>query len=126
MPDNWADDRCNLAELVALGMTIRGAAEKLGIPANAAYKITSKNDFKPLVYSIRTDKTEGLAAMALGASEDAILMLRALATTADKDSDRIAACKAILAQVLPLAESTELRRRLDDLERGAAEETGKT
>lgn len=116
-----AADRENLAELVALGSTIRDAAETLGIPEQAAYKITSKPDFKPLVYSIRTERTEGLSAQALGAAEESITQLRAIASAAEKDSDRIAACKAILAQVLPLAENTELRRRLDEIERGAAE-----
>lgn len=121
-----ADDRRNLAELVAIGATIRDAAEQLGLAERTAYGISGVPEFKALVYAIRTEKTEGLSAQALGAGEEAILMLRAMATTAEKDSDKIAACKAILTQVLPLAENTELRRRLDDLERGAAEETGET
>lgn len=121
-----ASDLENLAQLVAVGHTIKDAAEGIGIPEQAAYKLSRLDEFKRRVSGIRTERTEGLAAQALGASEDAILMLRTLATTAEKDSDRIAACKAILAQVLPLAESTELRRRLDDLERGATEEAGET
>ena len=114
----------NIAQLVAIGRTIRDAAEEIGIPEHAAYKLSRKDEFRTRVSAIRTERTEALSAQALGASEDAIRELQTLATTAEKDSDRIAACKAILAQVLPLAENTELRRRLDDLERGAAEEAG--
>lgn len=119
-----ANDAENLAQLVAVGSSIRDACHSLGITENVGYKITGKREFKQRVAEIRTEKTEGLSALALGAAEDAIRELRVLATTTEKAADRVAACRAILAQVLPLAENTELRRRLDDIERGAAEEAG--
>lgn len=111
----------NLAALVAVGQSIRDAASEIGLTHDQAYKITCTAEFKARVHSLRTEKTESLAGMALGAAEDAIRELRVLATTAEKDSDRISACKAILDKVLPLAENAELRRRLDDLERAASE-----
>lgn len=120
-----ADDAENLAQLVAVGSSIRDACSSLGISENVGYKITGKREFKQRVAEIRTEKTEGLSALALGAAEDAIRELRVLATTTEKAADRVAACRAILAQVLPLAENTELRRRLDDIERGVAEATEK-
>lgn len=119
-----SEDFENLAQLVAVGKTRREAAEELGIAESTAYRETAKPEFKARVYAIRTEKTEHLSAQALGAGEEAVLQLRAIASTAEKDSDRIAACKVILSQVLPLAENTELRRRLDDLERAAVEKAG--
>lgn len=120
-----ADEAENLAQLVALGSSIRDGCQALGITENVGYKISGKRDFKQRVSEIRTEKTEGLAAQALGAAEDAIRELRTLATTAEKDADRVSACRVILSQVLPLAENTELRRRLNDIERGVAEAAGK-
>jgi hypothetical protein len=117
-----ASDSENLAELVALGSSIKDAAEALGIPESAAYQISRHTEFKAEVYKIRTEKTEALSALALGAAAEALACLRLLARSSERDSDRIAACKAILAQVLPLAETAELRRRLDELEKLAAEE----
>lgn len=117
------DDFTNLVVLVALGSTICDAAGELGIPTSTAYKISRQDEFKPAVYRIRTERTEGLAAKALAAAEEAIITLRAIAGTAEKDSDRVAACNAILKQVLVLAENTELRRRLDNLEQRATETT---
>lgn len=117
------DDFANLAVLVALGHTICDAASELGIPASSAYKISRQDTFRSEVYRIRTERTEGLAAKALAAAEEAITSLRAIASTSEKDSDRVAACNAILKQVLVLAENTELRRRLDEIEQHAAETT---
>lgn len=116
-----ADEFENLAALVAVGKTVREACESLGLSESKAYRCTAKPEFKARVHVIRTEKTEGLSALALDAAEDAIRELRVLATTAEKDADRISACDKIIKQVLPLAENTELRRRLDDLERRAAE-----
>ena len=121
-----ANDLANLAELVAVGRTVRNAAEEIGLAEQAAYKISAKPEFKAKVYAIRTEKTEGLSALALGAAEDAIRELQVLATSAAKEADRISACDKIIKQVLPLAENTELRRRLDDLERRAAEAAEET
>ncbi len=116
-----AEDLANLAELVSVGYAIRDAAADIGLSENAAYKISATTEFKAKVHTLRTEKTEAIAAQGLGAASDAIRELQVLATTAEKDSDRIAACKAILSQILPLAEQTEIRRRLDDIERIAEE-----
>jgi hypothetical protein len=117
------DDFTNLATLVALGKTIKAASEDLGVSLDRAYHLSRQDDFKPTVYRVRTERTEALAAQALAAAEEAIITLRAIAGTAEKDSDRIAAANAILKQVLPLAENTELRRRLDAVEQRTTETT---
>lgn len=114
------NDLENLAELVASGSTIRDAAESIGIPVHAAYKITCTDLFRQRVRETKSERTELIAAQALDAAIDSIRELRTLATTAEKDSDRIAACKTILSQVMPLAEHSELRRRIDDIEQRAA------
>ena len=114
------NDLENLADLVASGSTIRDAAESIGIPVNAAYKITRTDLFRRRVSEIKSERTEAIAAQSLDAAIDAIRELRTLATTAEKDSDRIAACKTILSQVMPFAEHSELRRRIDDIEQRAA------
>lgn len=114
-----ADDLENLAQLVAVGSTVRDAAEQLGISERHAYGASAKPEFKARVAAIRTEKTEGLSGQCLGGAEDAIRELRVVATTAEKDSDRIAACRVLLDKAIALAEMTELRRRLDELERRA-------
>ena len=115
------NDLTNLAELVAIGSTIRDAAEQIGITETKGYNLSRKPEFKAEVARIRTEKTEGLSALALGGAEDALVQLRAIATTAERDSDRIAACRVLLDKAVAFAEMTEFRRRLDELERNADE-----
>ena len=115
------DELDNLAELVAVGNTIRDAAEQLGISEATAYRTSRTAEFKARVAAIRTEKTEGLSGQALGGAEDAIRELRVLASTAERDSDRIAACKVLLDKAISLAEMTEFRRRLNELERANEE-----
>lgn len=119
------DDFENLAQLVALGSTVREAAEQIGISESVAYRYSATAEFKARVAVIRTEKTEGLSGQALGGAEEALIQLRAIASTAEKDSDRIAACKILLDKAISLAEMTELRRRLDEIERrDAIEKSG--
>lgn len=126
MPQNATDSE-NLAQLVSVGHKIREAAEAIGVPEHAAYKLSCKPEFKRRVSEIRTERTEGLSAQALGAAELGFnVALSVMQDDSQKASDRLAAVKLVFSQVLPLAENTELRRRLDDLERGAAETAGET
>lgn len=124
--ENENSDLANLAELVAAGETVRSAAESLGIAERSAYRISATVEFKAEVNSIRTGLAESLSGRALSAAETALAQLESLATTAEKESDQIAACKAILDKMLVLADNVDLRRRLHDLERGAAEAAGQT
>jgi predicted transcriptional regulator len=120
--DSLADNAANLARLVAVGYSVRDAAKELGISERTAYRISAPDDFKKSVSVIRTEKTESLSAKALGAAERAIVRLDQLMSTAEKESDQISACRLIISQVLPLAENTELRRRIDELEQRATQE----
>lgn len=117
-----SDELSKLAELVAVGYSVREACKELNISESVAYKATGKGDFKAAVYAVRTDRMETLSAKALGAAAIAVATLESLATSSEKDSDRIAACKAILDKVMPFAELAELRRRLDQLEQRASQE----
>lgn len=121
-----ADDFENLAQLCAVGYTIRESCEQLGLAENTAYRITAKADWKARVSAIRTEKMEGISGSTLRAAHGALMQLEALGSTAEKDADKIAACKAILQMLIPLAENTELRRRIEELERRAAEQDTET
>lgn len=118
-PDCWD----NLALLVAAGYTVREAAEQLSVTERVAYGISSQDDFKRQVQDIKTERAEALASLVLTAAQKAIARLEQLVDTAEKDSDCITASRSILQYVIPLSESTELRRRIEDLERRAAEQS---
>ena len=112
-----------LAVAVAQGMTVKAAAEEIGCSADYAYELSRKKEFKLRVNELRSEVAEQASGLLMAAASEAIQSLRAIASAAEKDSDRIAAAKAILQMMLPLSENTELRRRLDDIERGVAEAT---
>lgn len=114
-------DLANLAELVAVGHSIRDAAGELGISESLAYKVSATAEFKAKVHCLRTEKTEHISASALGAAEVAMRTLRELAQSAEKDSDRIKASVEILRTVVQFAEYAELRHRIDKLERASQE-----
>ncbi len=118
------EDLSNVAELAALGWSIRDACEELGLSYDTVCKQTGRKanpEFQRMVSQIRTERTEALAGKALKAAELAVVQLDAIAQTAEKDSDRVSACGKILDKVLTFAENSELRRRIDELEQAAAD-----
>ena len=121
-PESAATQLERLAQLVAVGYSVADACKECNISESIAYKNSAKAEVKARVYVIRTNKMEDLSAKALGAATTAVATLKELATSSEKDSDRIAACKAILDKVMPFAELAELRRRLDQLEQRASQE----
>lgn len=108
---------------VASGESVRDAAAAIGISERQAYRISGTAEFKASVNAVRTEIAERAVASLLSVVEVAIQTLRECCD-ADRESDRIAAAKAVLANMLPLTENVELRRRVDDLESRAAAAAG--
>jgi len=107
----------NLAVRVAAGSSIRDAAVAVGCAESTAYNVSSTIDFRRRVGELRAAMTDAaVGELAAGAAE-AVATLRQLLDKANDPPQRIAAAKAILAALGPVTELSEIRRRLDEIEK---------
>lgn len=122
MAERWEE----LAALIAAGHTMVGAAKALGVSEQTAFGDRRKagEAFYGRVSELRTEKIRQATGLLAESVEDAITSLRTLSKDAARDSDKIAACKALLANLMPMSENLELRQRLHDLERRIMEQAG--
>lgn len=105
-----------LAVAIAAGATVRAAADELGIPERTAYRQSGSPEFKCRVSAIRSEMTfAAVGSLSAGASE-AVACIRELLASTNEPSVRLNAAKAILANLGPLSELSELRARLEALE----------
>lgn len=112
----------SLATAVASGVTVCSAAEDLGCSVAHAYRITATPEFKTRVSEIRASLSDLALGRLTEVAAKAVDTLEEIMESREaKESDRIAAAKAVLAQLGPLAELVELRQRINELERAAAE-----
>lgn len=106
-----------LAVAVAMGDTIKTAAEKAGIPLSTAYHTSCGEDFKARVAELRGEVTE----QALGCMTDglvsAVQTIIALLDESQEPKVRLDAAKALLVNVRPLTDTAEFRARLEKIER---------
>lgn len=111
-----------LAVGVACGKSIKQAAEQAGCSESQAYKVSGSDDFKTRVAEIRTESTNKIVGLLAESASDAVQVLAKLMQDSDqKGAVRVAAAKAILANVGPAMDLHELRARIDTLELGALE-----
>lgn len=107
-----------LAAAVASGATIRAAAAELGIPERSAYRTSSTEEFRIRVAALRMEATfAAVGILNTNAARAAAVMVELMGDE-HTPRDRLAAAKTVLNALLPLAEHSELRSRLDALERG--------
>ena len=106
-----------LALAIASGSTIKEAAVIANCSARSAYRLSSSPKFRSRVASIRSEITGQAVGRLTHAATFAADTLLALLSEDFEPSARLQAAKAILASLGPLAELSELRSRLDALER---------
>jgi hypothetical protein len=110
-----------LALALATGQTLRAAADTTGIGERTATRRMADSAFRQRVAELRTDMVQrSLGRLADGMSHAADT-LRAL-LTAESESVRLGAARALLELGVKLRESAELAERLDALERRIADE----
>ena len=106
-----------LATQVASGQSIKDSAATVGCSCRTAYNLSSTSEFKTRVSEIRSEVSAGTVGILTLAASEAAATLRALLSTTQEPNTRLNAAKAILANLGPMAELGELRRRIDELER---------
>lgn len=111
-----------LAAEVAGGESIADAARLAGCSARTAYNISSDRAFRDRVNELRTAATNEAVGALNKLSRTAIETLAEVMGLEDaRPQDRIAAAVAVLKLNSPFAELHEIRSRVDELEKLAAE-----
>lgn len=105
-----------LASHVAMGKTIRAAAELIGISEATAYSISSSDEFRQSVARLRSEAVFIAVGALSDAASEAVATLRQLLGSEHEPSVRLNAAKAILNTVAPFSEHGELRQRISDIE----------
>jgi hypothetical protein len=106
-----------LALAIATGCTIKKAAQQLGIGQRTAYRIAATDRMKTRVCQLRTQITSEALGTLTTAASAAANTLASLLDASNDPSIRLNAAKAILTHLAPLSEFSELRQRIDALER---------
>ena len=105
---------------VAAGMSIRDAAKLAKCSESNAYTLSRSDEFRNAVSRLRTEITfEAVGKLTSGCTE-AIDTLRELLSQDNEPNIRLNASKAILNALPPLSELSELRSRVDGIERQAS------
>ncbi|MEM7557914.1 MAG: hypothetical protein AAF394_02200 [Planctomycetota bacterium] len=109
------EDKDPLAALVAGGMTIRAAAEELGIPERTAYRRSTEQAFRDAVAQIQLETIRSLQGKLVEASSKAVEVLTEVLESGTP-SAKVQAAKAILGQSKNIDENLEFRERLQWVE----------
>lgn len=100
---------------VAAGQSIKATADVIGCSLDHAYQMSRLDSFKSAVRLVRSEAMERTVNRMVDASTRAVDTL-VDCLDSEKPSDRIAAAKALLANMLPLDERFNLEERLAALE----------
>jgi hypothetical protein len=106
-----------LADGMALGLTLRDAAATAGCAESTGYRIAREPGFSEAVNARRQAAADSCVGRLVRASVKAVDCLERILDDSDaRNSDRVAAARAILSAIVPLADALEIRKRLDALE----------
>lgn len=105
-----------LATLVASGLSIRDACKEANCSEATGYAISSTDEFRTLVASIRTQAVEQAVSVLTSNATKASNALVKLLDSAD-EKIVLAASSKLLDRVGPLQELHELRARIDAIEK---------
>ena len=105
-----------LAAAVAGGATVRAAADAIGLSERTAYRLSGSVEFKRRVSELRTEATFAAVGILNNAASLAAETMVELLGKDHIPKDRLSAAKMIIGTLVPLAEHSELRLRLDALE----------
>ena len=104
-----------LAVCVASGQTIKSAADTSGCSTQCAYNISATAEFRQRVSALRSEVTaQAVGLLSTGATQAAATLVELL-DVVNEPKDRLAAAKAILAALGPIAELHELRADIQEL-----------
>jgi hypothetical protein len=110
-----------LAAVLAAGATKQDAARLVGVGERTIYRRLEDPRFRRRVDDARAELVNRAVGSLADASAAAVATLRAL-LSADSESVRLGACRAILDLGLKLREAEELERRIAALEARAVAE----
>jgi hypothetical protein len=106
-----------LADSMALGLTLRDAATEAGCAESTAYRVARSKGFSEAVNERRQAAADSCVGRLVRASIKAVSSLEQILDDADaRNSDKVAAARAILSAIIPLSDALEIRRRIDALE----------
>jgi hypothetical protein len=108
-----------LASQVAGGISIKDAALKVGCSLTHAYHISSSPAFQSRVSTIRSEAVQNASGKLSRIASKAVDALEQILDS-DDAKDRLNAVKMVLTHLVPLAEHSELRDRLDRLEQSSS------
>ena len=106
-----------LAAALAAGCSIGEAIARAGVSSTHGYRLARTPEVRRRVAEIRASAASATVGLLTAASSQAVKVLAEIMANAEaKDSDRIAAARAVLSMIGPMSELHELRQRLDAIE----------
>jgi hypothetical protein len=106
-----------LATALAAGCSIGEAIARAGVSSTHGYRRARTPEVRRRVAELRASAASATVGLLTAASSQAVRVLSEIMGNAEsKDSDRIAAARAVLSMIGPMSELGELRSRLDQLE----------
>lgn len=116
--------RLDLAVAVAHGRPIKSWAEANNTTLHTAHRWASQPDFKRAVSGIRRRCADLAAGRLAGYATKAAEVMTNLAVGASSESVKLAACRAILSDMMTVSEYTDLECRMTEIEEQLRERTG--
>ena len=101
---------------LAAGQTVRDAAKDAGLSERTAYRRLENVEFRRRVKEVQAEMIARAARMLAAAATDAVVVLRELSGSAQRETVKLAASRTILELVHKLRESAEIEFRLCELE----------
>lgn len=108
-----------LAIHVAAGHHVKESSKLVGCAEQTAYNLSGSSEFRQRVGELRSELTRQAVGKLSAAASQAVDVLVELMGPDNEPKDRLAAAKAVLATLGPISELSELRERLDALEKAA-------
>ncbi len=106
-----------LAVHVAAGQSVRSAAAEIGCAEQTAYNLSCRDDFRQAVSAIRSAAAERAVGRLADSAALAVDTMRSLLDESNEPAIRLNAAKAILGALPGLSEFSELRQRIEQIER---------
>jgi hypothetical protein len=122
--DELRGARLDLAVAVAHGRAIKSWADAHNTPLQTAHEWANQPDFKRAVSRFRRRSADLAAGRLASYATKAAQVMTDLAVSAASESVKLAACRAILSDMMTVSEYTDLELRMTDIEEQLRERTG--
>lgn len=111
------DKRTELLLLLAQGIRVKPAAEKLNIQLTQAYRMARSEDMQRALAAIRLEIVDAALCKIVKHADTAVeTLVEVCQDKKAKGSDRINAAHKLLSNMFTLSENVELRQQIDDLQ----------